>query len=253
MTGRLAGKTALVTGGLGGIGWAIAELFVDEGASVVLADVRDDAAERVESELGGSARYQPLDVRVADQWHAVVEAVLRHYGELHVLVNNAGVWRNSSLFDVSEDDVRACFEVNQLGCVLGMQAVAEPIRASGGGAIVNVASGAGLGGYPNQIAYGATKWAVRGMTRTAAMELGELGIRVNAVCPGSVDTLMTAAVQRPSGNPFGFLPVSRRGMPEEVAQAVLHLAGDESAYTTGAEVVVDGGLNAGPVMPKPTV
>lgn len=252
MTGRLAGKTALVTGGLGGIGWAIGRLFVDEGACVVLADVHDDAAERVHYEFGEFARYESLDVRVAEQWSTAVAAVLGHYGGLHVLVNNAGVWRNSGLIDVSENDVRECFEVNQLGCLLGMQAVADPVRASGGGAIVNVASGAGLGGYPNQIAYAASKWAVRGMTRTAAMELGELGIRVNSVCPGSVDTPMTAAIRRPNGNPFGFLPVPRRGRPEEVAQAVLHLAGDESAYTTGSEVTVDGGLNAGPVMPKPT-
>jgi 3alpha(or 20beta)-hydroxysteroid dehydrogenase len=127
----------------------------------------------------------------------------------------------------------------------------EPMRAGGGGAIVNISSGAGTGGYPNQIAYGATKWAIRGMTKTAAMELGEYGIRVNSVHPGSIDTPMTAAIRRPPGNPFAFLPIPRRGRPDEVAATVAHLASPESAYTTGAEFVIDGVLGAGPVMPAP--
>jgi len=204
---------------------------------------------RVADELGAAARYAPLDVRAPEAWRAAVAGAVSEFGGLHVLVNNAGVWRPAPLAEVTVADAVLSFEVNQLGCLLGMRAVIEPMRAAGGGSIVNVASGAALGGLPLHTVYGGTKWAVRGMTKSAAMELGEFGIRVNAVHPGSIDTPMTASVRRP-GNPFGFLPVPRRGRPEEVAAAVVHLASDASSYVTGSDLVVDGGLSAGPIMPR---
>lgn len=249
--GRLAGRRALVTGALGGIGEAIAAAFVAEGASVLVTDVADTDVGRVRSTLGERAGYHPLDVRDPAQWRTAVDAAVDRFGGLDALVNNAGAWRPGPLETLDVDAVRLMFEVNQLGVLLGMQAVIPPFREAGGGTIVNIASGAGTGGYPGQIAYGATKWAVRGMTRTAAMELGPLGVRVNAICPGSIDTPMTAAIKRPPGNPFHFLPVPRRGEPAEVASAAVHLSSHESSYTTAADVVVDGGLGAGPVMPAP--
>jgi len=250
--GCLGGRVALVTGGLGGIGWAVAARVVAEGGRVLVTDLAAEDGGRVADELGEAARYVQLDVRAPRAWQAAVAGAVSEFGGLNLLVNNAGVWRPGLLAEVTVADAALSFEVNQLGCLLGMQAVIEPMRAAGGGCIVNVSSGAAMGGFPGQIVYGGTKWAVRGMTKTAAMELGQFGIRVNSVHPGSIDTPMTASVRRPSsGNPFGFLPVPRRGRPEEVAVLVVHLASDASGYITGAEVVIDGGLTAGPVMPRP--
>ena len=247
--GCLAGRVALVTGALGGIGWAVATRVVAEGGRVLVTDTAAEDGGRVAGELGAAGRYTPLDVRSPEAWAAAVDAAVVAFGGLHVLVNNAGVWRPGALAEFTVADAVLSFEVNQLGCLLGMRAVIEPMRAAGGGSIVNVASGAALGGLPLHTVYGGTKWAVRGMTKSAAMELGEFGIRVNAVHPGSIDTPMTASVRR-SGNPFGFLPVPRRGRPEEVAAAVVHLASDASSYVTGSDLVVDGGLSAGPIMPR---
>jgi 3alpha(or 20beta)-hydroxysteroid dehydrogenase len=247
--GCLAGRVALVTGALGGIGWAVATRVVAEGGRVLVTDTAAEDGGRVAGELGAAGRYTPLDVRSPEDWAAAVDAAVVAFGGLHVLVNNAGVWRPAALAEFTLADAVLSFEVNQLGCLLGMRAVIEPMRAAGGASIVNVASGAALGGLPLHTVYGGTKWAVRGMTKSAAMELGEFGIRVNAVHPGSIDTPMTASVRR-SGNPFGFLPVPRRGRPEEVAAAVVHLASDASSYVTGSDLVVDGGLSAGPIMPR---
>jgi 3alpha(or 20beta)-hydroxysteroid dehydrogenase len=244
--GRLAGRYALVTGALGGIGSAVVRRFIAEGAAVMATDTAGPGAV-----TGRVEHYHRLDVRDPAAWSEAVAVTVAAFGALDVLVNNAGVWRPGPITGLDVADVREMFEVNQLGCLLGMAAVADPMAAVGGGAIVNVSSGAGTGGYPGQVAYGATKWAVRGMTKTAALELGVLGIRVNSVHPGSIDTPMTAAVRRPGGDPFAFLPVPRRGEPEEVAAAVAHLASAESAYTTGAELVIDGGLGAGPHLAAP--
>jgi len=239
-----------VTGGLGGIGWAVASRFVGEGANVLVTDLSDDGS-RVATELPGSAHYMRHDVRSRDSWDAAVSTAVERFDRLDILINNAGIWRPSLLMDFTVDDAQLSFEINQLGPMLGMQAAAPTMRVSGGGSIVNLGSGVGMAGAVGQMVYSATKWAVRGITKSAALELGAFGIRVNAILPGSIDTPMTASIQRPAdGNPFGFLPIPRRGLPEEVAALALHLASDESSYTTGAEVTIDGGLTAGLPMPS---
>jgi 3alpha(or 20beta)-hydroxysteroid dehydrogenase len=242
---RLDGKVALITGGAGGIGTATARAFTAEGARVMIADVP--------AQLDSPYEYHQLDVREKSQWDAAVAATRAAFGRLDILVNNAGVWRPAGLLDVTVEDFRVSVDVNQLGTLLGMQAVAEAMKATGGGAIVNVSSGAGMGGFPGQIVYSSTKWAIRGMTKTAAIELGGPGgIRVNSVHPGPVDTPMTAAVSSAHGDAFARWPVPRVAQPEEIASMIVYLASDESAYVTGAEFVIDGGLLAGPALFDPS-
>ncbi len=252
MTGRLAGKVAVVTGGGGGIGSATARRFVEQGAQVVIGDVSDAATTRLADELGAAARAVHLDVREEADWAAAVQCAVAEFGRLDVLVNNAGVWRPANLVNLELADVRLSLDVNVIGTLLGMRSVIAPMRAGGGGSIVNVSSGAGMAGAPGQIAYGATKWAIRGMTKTAAMELGgSHGIRVNSIHPGPVDTPMTAAIASSDPHRFDHLPVPRVARPEEIAGMALYLASDDAAYVTGAELVIDGGLGAGPMMLNP--
>jgi 3alpha(or 20beta)-hydroxysteroid dehydrogenase len=235
--GRIEGKVAIVTGGAGGIGSAIASRFVAEGASVVVADVRPASAQP-------GTIPTTMDVRSASDWEATVQLALREFGRLDVLINNAGLFRPAPLVAATEDDLRSSFEVNQLGPFLGMKAVIEPMSASGGGSIVNFSSGAGMSGMAGLSTYSSTKFAVRGLTRCAAMELGGHGIRVNSIHPGGIDTPMVN--RRPNaGAAYASLPVPRLGHPDEVAALVLFLASDESSYCTGSEFIVDGGMGAG--------
>jgi 3alpha(or 20beta)-hydroxysteroid dehydrogenase len=242
--GRLDGKVAIVTGGAGGIGTAVGSAFVAEGARVVLADLRADRAEAAARALGPAAVAAAMDVSSAPDWARTVERALAGFGRLDVLVNNAGYFRPARLPDADEDDLRRSFEVNQLGPFLGTKAVIEPMAATGGGSIVNFSSGAGMFGMAGLAAYSSTKFAVRGLTRCAAMELGAHGIRVNSIHPGGIDTPM---VNRgaDAGAAYAVLPVPRLGRPDEVAALTLFLASDESSYCTGAEFVVDGGMGAG--------
>ncbi|HEY3713345.1 MAG TPA: glucose 1-dehydrogenase [Jatrophihabitantaceae bacterium] len=244
---RLRGKVALITGGSGGIGSATARAFVSEGARVAVTDVRAEQGRLVVDGLGEGAIFVEHDVRDPAQWAQAVTAAVKAFGRLDVLVNNAGVWRPAPLAEVTVEDARLVYEVNQLGQLLGMQAVTTAIRAAGGGAIVNMSSGAGMAGFPGQIVYGATKWAVRGMTKTAAIELGGPGgIRVNSVHPGAVDTEMVAAVAHHNEHAWDNNPVPRVATADEIAALVVFLASDESGYITGAEIAIDGGLLAGP-------
>lgn len=239
----LDGRVALVTGAARGQGEAEARLLAARGASVVLCDVLDDEGRAVAESIGGAARYVHLDVADSASWRDAVASCER----LDVLVNNAGIIRTGSVESMAEADYVEVFRINQLGCFLGMQAAIPALRASGNASIVNVSSLAGMTGVVNTVAYGATKWAIRGMTKTAALELGHDGIRVNSVHPGSIDTPMVRA---------GFehldvdaihasLPVPRQGRVEDVAEVVAFLASDASAYMTGTELVVDGGSLAG--------
>ena len=247
--GRLDGKVALISGAARGQGEAEARAFVAEGAKVVLGDVLDDLGKQVADDLGDAAVYVHLDVTKQHDWEEAVRVATSTFGQLDVLVNNAGILRTGLLEDMSLDEYMAVVNVNQVGCWLGMKAAAPALKAAGGGAIVNTSSTSGIVGMGGLTAYTASKFAVRGMTKCAAMELGHFNIRVNSVHPGGIDTEM---VRRPefegldSDAVYGAQPIPRIGQPEEVAKLMVFLASDDASYCTGAEYLVDGGFTAGP-------
>jgi 3alpha(or 20beta)-hydroxysteroid dehydrogenase len=242
--GRLSGKVAIISGAARGQGAAEARLFAAEGARVVLGDVLDDEGAAVAAELGDAAVYTHLDVTDEGQWQAAVALAESRFGPVTVLVNNAGILHFQAVHRTDADDFDRVMRVNVRGVFLGMKAVTEPMERAGGGSIVNISSTAGLQGLPFVAAYVASKWAVRGLTKSAAIDLGHKGIRVNSVHPGGIDTPMIAGTT--SDAPFyQRLPVARMGTADEVALAVLFLASDESAYIAGAELAVDGGATCG--------
>jgi 3alpha(or 20beta)-hydroxysteroid dehydrogenase len=245
---RLEGKVAVVTGAARGQGAAEATLFVAEGACVVLADVLDDPVRELAARLGDTAYPMPLDVRDPDQWQAAAETAEREFGPITVLVNNAAVFRSGGVLDTTADAYMDVVAVNQLGCLLGMQAVVPSMTRAGGGSIINVSSTGGLVGIPGNIAYNSSKWAVRGLTKSAALELAP-AIRVNSIHPGPIDTPM---IHDPAVGEEEFqsqwaplVPLGRPGRPDEIARVALFLASDDASFMTGAEVVVDGGRTAG--------
>jgi 3alpha(or 20beta)-hydroxysteroid dehydrogenase len=240
--GRLDGKVALVTGAARGIGEATARAFVAEGATVVLADKRDDVGRAVADDLG--MRYVSLDVTDEAAWASAVAEV----GGLDVLVNNAGIMRITPLLETDLDTFRKVLDTNLVSAFLGLKAVAPSMQARGGGSIVNFSSPQGIEGRHGMSAYTASKFGVRGLTRTAAIELGEHGIRVNAVVPGPTRTAMTERkgwTDEQYDEVYGGYPLGRMGRPEEVAALCVFLASDESSFCTGADFVVDGGVLAG--------
>ena len=250
--GRLDGKVALITGGARGMGKSHVRHFVAEGARVVFGDVLDDRGEYVAAGLGAeSCRYVHHDVTSEAGWAAAVTTATDAFGRLDVLVNNAGVLKFASIAEMPLDDFRRVLEVNAVGCWLGMKAVIEPMKAAGGGAIVNISSIEGFTGAAGLSAYSASKFAVRGMTKVAAQELGRFGIRVNSVHPGGVLTRMileqAATGDRADGEAFlRSLPIPRFAEPAEISRLVAFLASDESSYSTGSEFVADGGILSGP-------
>jgi 3alpha(or 20beta)-hydroxysteroid dehydrogenase len=251
MTARLQGKIALITGGARGQGAAEARAFVAEGARVVIGDVLDDEGAQLAKDLGDAARFVHLDVTDESSWADAVRVAVDEFGALNVLVNNAGIMRLGPLDSQPTDDYRAVIEVNQFGCYFGMRAAIPALRAAGGGSIINTSSINGFIGLAGTTAYGASKFAVRGMTRTAALELGHHNIRVNAVCPGTIDTAMVSSPEFENVDKdayFADQPVPRIGRPEEIAHMMVFLASDESSFCTGAEFVVDGGALAGHVI-----
>ena len=246
--GRLNGKVALICGGARGQGEAEARRFVAEGARVVLGDVLETECRAVVESLGEAARGLRLDVTQEEDWARAVATAQDSFGRLDVLVNNAGIVRTGFLEETSLADYRAVIEVNQVGTFLGMRAVVPAMRESGGGSIINISSNAGIEGVQGVIGYVASKWAIRGMTKTAALELGRYGIRVNSVHPGGVATPMIGADDFDSVDQdavWSAQPIPRVGQPEEIANLVLFLASDESSYSTGSEFVADGGGLAG--------
>ncbi|WP_159768939.1 SDR family NAD(P)-dependent oxidoreductase [Streptomyces sp. HM190] len=246
--GKLDGRVVLVTGAARGQGEQEARLFRAEGARVVVADVLDDRGEALAKEIG--ALYVHLDVGREEDWTAAVAAAKDAYGRVDGLVNNAGVLRFNALVDTSLDEFMQVVRVNQVGVFLGIKALAPEIEAAGGGTVVNTASYTGLTGMEYVGAYAATKHAIVGLTRVAALELARKGIRVNAVCPGAVDTAMTDPGEGVSAETVDKLyrkrvPLGRIGKPEEVARLALFLSCDDSSYITGQPFVVDGGWLAG--------
>ena len=244
MTGRLDGKVAIITGAARGQGAAEARLFTAEGAKVVLADVLDEEGAAVAAEIGDAARYVHLDVTDEAQWAAAITAAEEAFGPVSVLINNAGVLHFQSLWKTTLEDFDRVMRVNVTGVFLGMKAVVASMETAGGGSIVNTSSTAGLQGLPFLGAYVASKWAVRGLSKAAAIDLGHKGIRVNSVHPGGIDTPMVAGTS-PDAPFYKRLPVPRMGSAEEVATAVLFLASDEAAYIAGAELAIDGGATCG--------
>lgn len=244
--GRLAGKVAIVTGAAMGQGAEIARAFVAEGARVVLADVADEQGRALAEELGEAAHFVHHDVSDAESWTALVAATEERFGPVSVLANNAGILRFGDVERHDPAEVELLWRINQLGTFLGMQAVARTMRRNGGGSIVNASSVEGLAGMAGCTAYAATKWAIRGMTKCAAMELGPKGIRVNSVHPGMIDTPMTRVHGGDAAMEFGAskVPLRRVGTPGDIAPVYVFLASDEAAYVNGAELAVDGGVTA---------
>ena len=247
MTGRLEGKVALISGAARGMGEKTARLFVQEGASVVLGDILPAVKDVAES-LGDKAIGLTLDVTQAQSWRDAVTAGEERFGKVDVLVNNAGILVMDELAKTDDDTFRRIFDVNAFGCFLGMREVTPAIERAGGGAIVNLSSVEGLGGNRFLIAYSGSKFAVRGMTKSAAIELARKGIRVNSVHPGGIDTPMVQAFLPGDEDRKNFIgkqaPMRRMGKPEEIAEAVAFLASDAASYITGAELAIDGGATA---------
>lgn len=242
---------AIVTGGARGIGEATVRLLVERGARVVIGDLLEEEGQLLASELGERADFQKMDVSVQDDWDLAVNRALE-LGPLNILVNNAGALVQATVMDTTEEQFMTCFKVNQLGVFLGMRAVFPSLKAAGGGSIINVSSIDGLLSMNSLVAYSGTKWAVRGMTKAAAIEMGQYGIRVNSVHPGGVYTRMHASdlISVEEANQFyvdSALP--RVGQPEEIASMIAFLASDEASFSTGAEFIADGGTSAGKVNP----
>jgi 3alpha(or 20beta)-hydroxysteroid dehydrogenase len=243
--GRVAGKTAIVTGAANGLGAAQARALVAEGARVDIADVQADEGRRVAADLGDRSLFSALDVTDPAQWQAAVAAANDRFGPVDVLVNNAGIVRRNPIDRHSLEDFRAVVEVNLIGTFNGIQAVIPGMKAAGGGSIVNMSSIAGIKAAPAVPGYVASKWAIRGLTKNAALDLGRYGIRVNSVHPGMHRTPMTAK----SPHNTDLVALHRTGEPGELAHLVVFLASDESAFVTGSEFIHDGGETAGLAAP----
>lgn len=240
----LHGKVALVTGAARGIGAAIAELYLKEGARVLLTDINMERGAGVGLANGEARHFEPHDVADEGDWDRVVAACLERFGAIDVLVNNAGILQRGTIEEIDEAMLEKSWRINQLGPYFGMKKVLPAMKATGGGTIINISSLGAYGGYPNIFAYGSSKWGVRGMTKSAARDLARYNVRVNNILPGFIDTEISADVspevkaQRAAGIPLG-----RLGAAEDIAGGALYLASDLARYVTGVDLIVDGGLS----------
>jgi NAD(P)-dependent dehydrogenase (short-subunit alcohol dehydrogenase family) len=262
MANELAGKVAIVTGGARGIGRASVELFVEEGAKVVIADLHDDEGEALAKELGSAARYKRTDVSKKDQVQALVDHAVAEFGGLHIMFNNAGIGDSrGSILDYDFEAFQRVIDVNLLGVMLGAQAAArQMVKQGGGGSIINTSSIAGTDPVPSGFAYGATKAGVNNFTRSIAIGLGPHLIRCNAILPGNIPTSI-GLYNAPGATPeqlkqleinvkavrMAHQPLKRQGVGRDIAQAALFLGSDRSAYITGQIIAADAGATAGNV------
>ncbi|WP_031546283.1 SDR family NAD(P)-dependent oxidoreductase [Salinicoccus luteus] len=240
----LSEKVAIITGGARGMGESHVRRFIEEGAKVVFTDINTSAGEALAEELGGNAVFVEHDVTDADGWKAVVAQAESAFGPVNVLVNNAGISMSKSIFEMTEEEYRKIIDINQVSVFLGIKAVLPSMQKAEGGSIVNISSMNGIvGGAPG---YTDSKFAVRGLTKAAAIQLGGLGIRVNSVHPGVIETPMVSegdAVEQI--REFAKqIPMKRTAQSEEVTNMVAFLASDEASYSTGSEFIIDGGLTA---------
>lgn len=244
--GKLDDKIAFISGGASGMGAAEARMFVAEGARVLIADKLDDAGQALASELGENALYSHLDVCDQASWVRAIAHAEQHFGKLNVLINNAGILLWQLIEDMTLEAYKSVVDVNQIGCWLGMKTALPALRRSGGGAIVNTASLAGRMGMAQGSAYVASKHAVLGMSKCAAIEFGKYNIRVNAILPGAIETQMAGKRKNTDAGEhvkaFSDLPIGRIGTVEEVARLVTFLASDAATYCTGGEFLIDGGM-----------
>jgi 3alpha(or 20beta)-hydroxysteroid dehydrogenase len=241
MTDRLAGKVALVSGGARGMGASHVRSLAAEGAKIVLGDILDDEGESVAKDVGSAARYVHLDVTQPDDWAAAATTAVTEFGGLDILVNNAGIMNFGMIEDYELTEWHKILDINLTGVFLGIRAVVPTMKAAGRGSIINISSIEGIGGTIATHGYTATKFAVRGLTKSVALELGPSGIRVNSIHPGLIKTPMTDWVPEDIFQ----TALGRAAEPVEVSNLVVYLASDESSYSTGSEFVVDGGCTAG--------
>lgn len=241
MTDRLTGKVALITGAAGGMGRSHARAIVREGGLVVLADLDEAGGRMLAQELGSRAAFARLDVTCTEDWAAAVETAADRFGRLDVLVNNAGILDFSPIADYGDAAWERIIAINLTGAFKGIRAAVPLLAASGAASIINVSSTAGLQGFAGVAGYNASKFGLRGLTKSAAIELAGRGIRVNSVHPGNVETPMIEGFFEA----FPHVPLKRAARPEEISDLIVYLASDESSFATGAEFVLDGGETAG--------
>jgi 3alpha(or 20beta)-hydroxysteroid dehydrogenase len=248
--GKLDGQVALISGGARGQGEAEARLFAREGAAVAIGDVLEQDGQRVAESIndsGGQAMFHKLDVSDQSNWAEMIEATSEQFGQLSILINNAGILGGGLIERSTVQEYLEVIKINQVGVWLGIRAAIKPMREAGGGCIINTSSTAGLEGYVGASAYVASKFAVRGLTKVAALELGPYNIRVNSVHPGPIDTplIINDDTPRQVGGDIAFnTAIPRVGRSEEVAKMMLFIAA-EATYSTGTEFVIDGGMTAG--------
>ncbi|XKH52590.1 SDR family oxidoreductase [Citricoccus nitrophenolicus] len=245
-SGRAAGKVVLISGAAQGMGASHARALAAAGASVVIGDLQAEVGTALAEEINAStgrqaAAFTPLNVTDFEGWTAAVGHCVREFGKLDVLVNNAGIYTPGNVEDATVEDWSRTIEIDLTGTFLGMKAAVPELKQQETSSIINVSSIAGLVGFKNRAAYSAAKWGVQGLTKTSALDFGADGIRVNSIHPGSVETPLTAGLQRG----FGQVPAGRAAQVEEISSLVLYLASDESRFISGSSIAIDGGETAG--------